>query len=241
MSGDLHDGPHPGAAPAAGPEGRSGRPAWHWAAAGGAVVVVLGVAVLAWNGLGQRAEPSASASASSGPSLGPTSTASQGATPSGTASASVDTEPAAPSPEPSSGPTDVLPTAAPVPLDESADFGTGVSAIVDAVESLEAKAVGPGEVSGPALSFALTLTNDAQEPVDLARVTVTLTDAQGNPGVAMLGPPARAFTGALAPGRSAMGTYVFAIGQGARSPVRLEVAYSTAAPVVVFTGDVPSS
>jgi hypothetical protein len=138
---------------------------------------------------------------------------------------------------PDPGPDGVLPTAAPVPLSEPADFGTGVVAVLEQVRSVQTQARSPGEISGPGLLLSVRLTNDTGEPVSLDTVTVNLTDAAGVPGLPIGGPPAMPFEGRLAPGASAVGTYVFTIAEGARSPVMVEVFYSTQAPVVVFEGD----
>lgn len=131
-----------------------------------------------------------------------------------------------------------LPTAPPVALDEVADFGTGVTTRVDSVDGIEAQAQGPGEVSGPGVAIDLTVTNDSAAPVDLALFLVNLTDADGNPGIPMLGDPAEPVQGVLAPGGSVSGTYVFTVDEDARDGIRIEASYSTDAPVVVFAGDV---
>lgn len=156
------------------------------------------------------------------------------------------TETAEPGPDAAEEPTDegvvaapgTLPTAPPVALDEVADFGTGVTTRVDSVDGIEAQAQGPGEVSGPGVAIDLTVTNDSAAPVDLALFLVNLTDADGNPGIPMLGDPTEPVEGLLAPGASVSGTYVFTVDEDARDGIRIEASYSTDAPVVVFAGDV---
>ncbi len=176
-----------------------------------------------------------------------------GETPSPTRSAPTDasTSSAAPSASPSPSatgapqggapgaaePEGVLPTAEPVALSETADFGTGVTSELAGVEAIRAEPQGPGEIAGPALAFDISLTNTSAAAVDLGAVTVNLTDDAGVPGLPMTGPPATPFSGSLAPGASVTGTYVFAVDEGSRSVVALEVSYSTQAPVVVFRGD----
>lgn len=140
-------------------------------------------------------------------------------------------------PPPPVGPDGALPTAEPVPLDEQAEFTTGVIAVLDAVERIQTEAQVPGEISGPGLAFTVRITNETSEAVPLSGVTVNLLDAEGAPGLPMSGPPARAFQGELAPGDSVRATYVFATAEGWSAPVRLEVSYSTDASVVVFEGD----
>ena len=124
-----------------------------------------------------------------------------------------------------------------MPLSQPADFGTGVVAKLDKIESIVATAHGPGEISGPALAFTITVTNRSTGTVDLGSVIVNLTDAHGDPGVSMFGPPSVLLSGTLAVGASATGTYVFAVASSAASMVRLEMSYSTQAPTVVFAGD----
>lgn len=133
-------------------------------------------------------------------------------------------------------PGDMLPTAEPVPLEDEADFGTGVTSSLDGVEAIQAEAHGPGEIAGPALAFEIRLVNSSDEDVDLGAVTVNLADDAGDPGLPMLGPPSQPFQGALGAGEEATATYVFAVDEGSRSVVSLEVSYSTQAPVVVFRG-----
>ena len=169
--------------------------------------------------------------------------------PSATASAEPEpdvTETAEPGPDATEEPAEegvlpdpgTLPTAPPVALDEVADFGTGVTTRVDSLNGIEAQAQGPGEVSGPGVAIDLTVTNDSAAPVDLALFLVNLTDADGNPGIPMLGDPAEPVEGVLAPGGSVSGTYVFTVDEDARDGIRIEASYSTDAPVVVFAGDV---
>ncbi|MBX9244946.1 hypothetical protein ICW40_09005 [Actinotalea ferrariae] len=133
-------------------------------------------------------------------------------------------------------PDGVPPTAEPVPLAATADFGTGVTSSLGGVEAIQAEAQGPGEIAGPALAFEIRLTNGSPGPVDLGAVTVNLTDDAGVPGLPMLGPPSAPFSGTLDAGDSVTGTYVFAVDEGSRSEVALEVSYSMQAPVVVFRG-----
>lgn len=207
------------------------RPAPH----AGPVVVSL-VVLLATAGCTSTSSgaPSATGTATTAPAS--RATASAAASPTISASPSGTSQPAAPSPAPKPGGA-AQPTKAPVPLSQPADFGTGVVAKLDKIESIVATAHGPGEISGPALAFTITVTNRSTGTVDLGSVIVNLTDAHGDPGVSMFGPPAVLLSGTLAVGASATGTYVFAVASSAASTVRLEVSYSTQAPTVVFSGD----
>lgn len=130
-----------------------------------------------------------------------------------------------------------LPTAEPVDIAAEADFGTGVTAEITAVEAIEAEGRGLGERSGPALAFSLEVTNGSGEPVDMDTVTVNLADAKGAPAPPLSGPPAAPFARTVEPGATAVGTYVFLVPPDSRDQVTLEVSYSTDASVVVFAGD----
>jgi len=130
-----------------------------------------------------------------------------------------------------------LPSSAPVALDAVADFGSGATIVLDHVKPIDAVAAGPGEVSGPALALTFTMTNRSSTALGLESVTVDVTDAIGDPGIAMFGDPAQPFQGSLAVGATATATYVFAVDPAARSPIRVEVNYSTGAPTVVLVGD----
>jgi hypothetical protein len=132
---------------------------------------------------------------------------------------------------------DALPTAPPVTLDDVADFGTGVTARVASARAIEAQAHGPGEIAGPALVFEVVFTNDGREAVDLGSVTVNLYGSDGTPGIPMSGDPSDPVSGSVGPGRSASGTYVFAIPTDKRSTVTLEVSYTVDTHVVVFQGN----
>lgn len=166
------------------------------------------------------------------------------ATPSASASASADagtgaadTATPAPSDAAAAPAPDELPTAPPVDLSDEADFGTGVTAEITQIESIEAEGRGLGERSGPALVVHLEVTNGSSEPVDMDTVTVNLADATGAPAAPLSGPPAAPFARAVDPGNTAVGSYVFLVPPDARDQVTLEVSYSTDASVVVFAGD----
>ncbi|HUX69819.1 MAG TPA: hypothetical protein VMV41_04850 [Cellulomonadaceae bacterium] len=160
------------------------------------------------------------------------------ASPTGSPPTSAVSGPATTSSTPATEPGEASPpTKAAVPLSQPADFGTGVVAKLDKIESIVATAHGPGEISGPALAFTITVTNGSSGVIDLGSVIVNLTDANGDPGVSMFGSPASLLSGLLAAGASATGVYVFSVAPSADSSVRLDVSYSTQAPTVVFSGD----
>lgn len=122
-----------------------------------------------------------------------------------------------------------------VPLAGKADFGGAVTARLLQVKPLSFKARLPGEISGPALSIAVRMTNGSSKPFDIANVTVTVTDAQNAPGVPVNG--GTPLTGSLVPGAAATGTYVFTLAAGHRSPVTVSVTSSASPVVLLFHGN----
>jgi hypothetical protein len=143
-------------------------------------------------------------------------------------------------------------TKAPVSLRAVAHFGTGVTARIMSVKAIEYRAVGPGQVSGPGLRLVIQVSNGTAKSIGLVNAVVTIADARGTPGVAMLITPAGSgddaghpgpgnfsypLRGLLAPGHQASGTYVFTIPAGHRNPVTVNFSYAGGGPVVLFRGD----
>ena len=129
-------------------------------------------------------------------------------------------------------------TNAPIPVTATADFGTGVTAHVVSNTKITFSAKLPGEISGPAAQVTVAFTNGSSAPVSLANVVVNDSDAKGTPFVAGASSPAAPVSGTLAPGKTVTGVYVFELAPGYVAPLTLSVSYSTAAPVVLFVGDV---
>ncbi len=127
-------------------------------------------------------------------------------------------------------------TRKPVKLSAKVDFGTGITAHLVSVASINAKAIGPGEVSGPAVSLKIQLANGSSEPVSLDAVTVNVTDSTGAPGLDMHGTETKPFSGVLAAGRTSDGVYVFTVPLEHRNPITVSVSYSAGTPVVQFIG-----
>lgn len=128
------------------------------------------------------------------------------------------------------------PTAAPVALTETAQFGSGVAVNLTSLTKITTVAQGPGEVSGPGLAVTIAFTNNSSSPVSLDGVNVTLDDGNANPASPMSGDPAVPFTGDLAPGASATGVYVFSFPDDYKDPSRIQVSYSADAPILEFLG-----
>jgi len=196
------------------------------AGVGGALVVLLAVFLLTSGG-GHHA-----ATASSSPAAGSSSAAASGS--------------AAPSPAASAGPTSIAPAGNPndppptlpaVALDHPAVVGNGITARIISTEAIQGSATGPGNTNGPALRFTVRITNGTPRPVSLDGVAVNLAfGSQSTPASPLDDPSQAPFHGAVAPGKSADGVYVFSIAVRDRASVTLTVGYQAGAPILVFTG-----
>ncbi|WP_116449775.1 DUF4352 domain-containing protein [Blastococcus litoris] len=150
------------------------------------------------------------------------------------------TTPAVPAP---TGPVvnadDLPPALDPVPLDGTADAGTGITATLPAIEAIEGTGVGPGNVAGPALRVTVRIRNGSGEPVVLDGVAVNLyTGADLTPASPLDDPSQELFTGRLEPGESADGVYVFTVPTDRRDAVTVEVGYGPGVPFMRWTGPV---
>jgi hypothetical protein len=125
----------------------------------------------------------------------------------------------------------------PVPIDATADFGNGVTARLAGVEGVEAEAHLPGEFSGPAVALTIEVVNGSDDTISLATVTADLT-FDGRSAYPVVDPERSPFSGELAPGDTAAGSYVFTLDPAERDDVALRLAYSTEAPTVIFAGSV---
>ncbi|MGY1699138.1 hypothetical protein [Geodermatophilus sp. SYSU D00766] len=125
----------------------------------------------------------------------------------------------------------------PVPLDQPADAGDGVTATVSSIEAVDGVGAGRGNVSGPALRVTVRITNGTPEAVDLGGVAVDLTHGADAVPASPLDDPSQApFAGSVEPGATAQGVYVFRVPPDDRDPVTVSVGYRAGAPFMVFTG-----
>jgi hypothetical protein len=131
-----------------------------------------------------------------------------------------------------------IPTASPVSLESTANFGNKVTAKIVSSKSINATAHGSGEISGPAAQLTISVSNGTAQAISLADVTVNLTDAKGNPANTVSDPSMKPFSGSLAAGKSATGVYVFTLAKNHPNPVTISLSYTVDAPVVLFTGAV---
>ena len=196
--------------------------------AGVLAVVAAALVVLALTTGGSGSDPAAASPAtatSAAPTAAPTTVA---------------LAPAADTPAPT-GPTtdaDEPPASlAPVPLDQPAAVGDGVTARVVSLDAVDATGVGPGNVTGPALRVTVALTNGTADALPLGGVAVDLASGpELVPASPVNDPSAAPFSGTVAAGGTAQGVYVFSIAAADRADVTLSVGYEAGAPVLVFTG-----
>lgn len=122
-------------------------------------------------------------------------------------------------------------------MNGTGDFGTGVTVALTNVEQVNAAARLPGEIAGPALKVAVTVSNGATHPVDLGSVSVNMHDGSDTPA-SELQSQSDPVHGSVAPGDRSTGTYVFSFPADRTGPATISVIYSTEAPIVLFVGNV---
>ena len=173
-------------------------------------------------------------------------TSGAGAGPSSTAPASTPTHPSdVPSTSlgtsltPGSGgtePTHAVRTTRAVPLDATADFGTGLTVRITRITPVAGKATAPGEVDGPALRIALEAHNTGRHPISLDGSVVFVSYGPDRTPATELSSGERRFRGSVAPGGTRAATYVFTVPKDQRGDVRVEVSYTGRAPTVALQG-----
>jgi hypothetical protein len=127
--------------------------------------------------------------------------------------------------------------APPVGLDETADFGTGLTLRLTEIEAVEGVARGPGQVSGPALRLVVKARNASKAPVSLEGMVVALAyGAAGTPATSLSEPGGKPFEGELPARGEAVAVYVFAVAEESRDRVTVSASYTGSAPTVVFEG-----
>jgi hypothetical protein len=211
---------------------------WAWVTAA-VVVVVLGAivwAALAAGGDEDRSAaagtPAASSSAAgTSGSVAPTGTP----TPAPTSAAT----PASTAPvDPVTAAEQLPPFLPAVALDQPASVG-GLSIEVASVEAINGQAKGPGNVAGPALRVTLRISNGTDAAAAVDAVAVNLAYGPDAAAASPLEDPSESpFTGSVAPGGTAEGTYVFSVPTDGRDPVSVSVGHAAAAPIAVFTGSI---
>lgn len=140
-----------------------------------------------------------------------------------------------PGPPASTAPEVGVTTVPPVAVGQEAAFGDGLVATVTAVDQVDLKGEGPGEVAGPGTAVRLELRNGTRARVDLGGVVVGVTYGDGSPGDLSNSAPADVPTGVLEPGASAEGVWVFSRPRSGAAPVEVSVGSQSSAAVVTVT------
>ena len=196
---------------------------------GGAIVAAIAVAAMIWFLVGGRGEGGSTPSPSV--STTPSASASPSTTPDDSAS------PAPSTPEESNGP--VAPEAEPVAPDEVVVAPGDVTIALGRIEGVNGEAVTPGEVSGPAVRVTVDISNGGDEPLDLGYLVVNgYYGASRTPSSTFTRPGGQPFSGALAPGESAQGVYLFSVPLAESGDVTITVDYKIGESTVVFRGPV---
>lgn len=112
----------------------------------------------------------------------------------------------------------------------------GLTVRLAKIEAIEAKAQGPGEVSGPAVAITIELDNGGSEGFDTSLLSVNLEDSKGLPGAGMIASPAAWINGTVEPGGKVQGVYVFSVPKANRDPLKVSVSVNPGLPTVLFTG-----
>lgn len=132
------------------------------------------------------------------------------------------------------------PTAPPLALSEKAKPEAGVTATVGNIEAVAGDGQGPGQISGPAVRFTLTLANGGKAAIETGKVVVNVEGgADSTPAIALSGPGTSPFPESTGPGSSSSGTYVFLLPNDQRDKVRILFNYQVSSPIVAFQGAVP--
>ncbi|GAA4721720.1 hypothetical protein APR04_001470 [Promicromonospora umidemergens] len=212
------------------------------------VLVLAAAAVAAVVALRSNAEPAAGAMPSASPTTSGEGAEDQAAGPEPDEPGQGGSEPSAPAPSDTDdaepGPrvdTATAPepreTLDPAPFDAVATPEPGVTVAVPSVEDVTGQANVPGEVGGPALRFAVELTNGTGKALDLRTVVVNAYyGPDRTPATSLLKPGGKPFEPEVAAGGSASGAFVFSVPAEFQDQVELEVDAGVGKAIVIFTG-----
>ncbi len=114
----------------------------------------------------------------------------------------------------------------------------GITIRIDAVTAVQSDSTIPGEKTGPALAFALTLRNGTSADYRTALLETSLTDSAGNAAGRLTGTSqAVAPPTTLAPGAEAKATFVYLIATDKRQPVTFGVSVAGGEQPAEFKGN----
>jgi len=116
----------------------------------------------------------------------------------------------------------------------------GVTISIADLAAVEGEPRGAGELAGPALRFAVNVSNTGDATASLGTVVVNLYYGENDtPAPSVHGPNGADLPEEVGAGATVSGAYVFTVPEDDRDRVRIEVDYSTEAGVVVFEGSAP--
>ncbi len=125
-----------------------------------------------------------------------------------------------------------------VPLDDPAEFGTGLTVRLTEIKAVQAVAQVPGEIAGPALRITVAARNSSSRSIEVDRLVVFVAHGKARTPASSLSEGAKPLSGSVPAKSSRSGTYVYAVPKDERKLVRVEVSYSGQAPTVAFEGPV---
>lgn len=125
-----------------------------------------------------------------------------------------------------------------VSLKQAVNLTAHVAVRIARITAVQAVSHVPGEVNGPAIEVAVTITNTSSKTLDVSSAEVDLADSQGGPGIPVTTAATRVFRGTVKPGAQATGTYDFRVAAQRRDPVTVTASYTGAGPVAKFVGAV---
>lgn len=141
---------------------------------------------------------------------------------------------APPTPTTSVRPSVAVSTLKPVAIGTPVTVTGDVQVSLKDLRRITVTANGPGETSGPAVSFVVEVRNDSAEQVDLGGFAVTATYGKSTPAIPSGAEPSKPLSGALTAGKSASGTYVFRVPKTGSKTITVQVASNAASGIAVF-------
>lgn len=125
----------------------------------------------------------------------------------------------------------------PKELDQKAIIAGNVQIEIGEIQSVQAKAVLPGEISGPAVKVPVKITNGTEEPIISRDVVADVFFGQDlMPGIPLISSGESSFPITINPGEEARAFYVVVVPEDVGSSIRVTVNYHASEPVAVFDG-----
>jgi hypothetical protein len=122
----------------------------------------------------------------------------------------------------------------PARVGQDATVTSGVAIAMTGVRDVQVPASGPGEVAGPGVAVTVRVRNGSAGSFDLSGLAVVASYGRGTPAAESGSAKETLLRGALAPGRTAEGTYYFLVPVAQARTLRVEVSSSSTAAIAVF-------